>query len=89
MFFRKHTMNDTVFTKSNAQNDFSWITEEEAIRLLAIGKATIRSYRKNGILPYAQIRGKVYYKIEDLNALLDSCYCSIEETNFQTEDDQS
>lgn len=51
-----------------------WIEGQEVILALNISKRTLQSLRDNGTLPYSRINGKFYYKIADLEQLLESNY---------------
>jgi excisionase family DNA binding protein len=54
-----------------------WLTSEEVCHLLAISKRTLQSYRDRGILPYAQIGRKIYYKASDIDDYFDAHYIPI------------
>jgi excisionase family DNA binding protein len=51
-----------------------WLSSEEVCHLLAISKRTLSTYRSRGILPYAQIGRKIYYKASDIDDYLDAHY---------------
>lgn len=51
-----------------------WIEGQEVILALNISKRTLQSLRDAGTLPYSRINGKFYYKIADLEKLLESNY---------------
>ena len=51
-----------------------WLTSEEVCHLLRISKRTLQSYRDRGILPFAQIGRKIYYRASGLDAYLDAHY---------------
>src|SRR5690554_1373377 len=51
-----------------------WIEGQEVILALNISKRTLQSLRDTGTLPYSRINGKFYYKIADLEKLLESNY---------------
>jgi hypothetical protein len=52
----------------------SWIDGQDVILALNISKRTLQSLRDKGILPYSRINGKFYYKVSDLEALLENNY---------------
>ncbi|HEY5124454.1 MAG TPA: helix-turn-helix domain-containing protein [Ignavibacteria bacterium] len=56
------------------QNQSKWISSEEVCHLLLISKRTLQSYRDRGILPFAQIGRKIYYKASDIDEYLDRHY---------------
>lgn len=52
----------------------SWIDGQDVMLALNISKRTLQSFRDKGLLPYSRINGKFYYKVSDLEALLESNY---------------
>lgn len=51
-----------------------WIDGQQVIDALNISKRTLQSLRDNGTLPYSRVNGKFYYKVADLEKLLESNY---------------
>ncbi len=47
-----------------------WLHNGDVCRLLNISKRTLQHYRDTGVLPFAQIGPKCYYKREDVERLL-------------------
>ncbi len=47
-----------------------WLDHQQVCQILGIGKRTLQSYRERGIIPYSQIRHKIFYKPEDVEKLL-------------------
>lgn len=47
-----------------------WLHNGDVCRLLNISKRTLQHYRDMGVLPFAQIGHKCYYKREDVERLL-------------------
>lgn len=47
-----------------------WLDNEDVCRILGVNKRTLHIYRRKGILPYHQMRYKVYYKPQDVQQLL-------------------
>lgn len=47
-----------------------WLHNGDVCRLLNISKRTMQHYRDTGVLPFAQIGHKCYYKREDVERLL-------------------
>ncbi|MFZ2286793.1 MAG: helix-turn-helix domain-containing protein [Bacteroidales bacterium] len=57
------------------QNRISkWFSNSETCDFLGVTARTLQNYRDNGILPYSKIGSKIYYKISDLEGLLNSHY---------------
>ena len=48
-----------------------WLHNGDVCRLLNISKRTLQHYRDTGVLPFAQIGHKCYYKREDVDRLLE------------------
>lgn len=61
--------------KNNTDNNFNkWLNSEEVCHLLMISNRTLQSYRDRGILPFAQIGRKIYYKASDLDDYMEQHY---------------
>lgn len=52
----------------------NWLDIADVCMLLHISKRTLQSYRDNGILPYSQIGGKIYFKASDIQLHLEKHY---------------
>lgn len=52
----------------------AWIDGQDVMLALKISKRTLQTLRDTGILPYSRINGKFYYKVADLEKLLESNY---------------
>lgn len=59
----------------------SWLDNQEVLQLLHISLRTLQTLRTNGTLPYSKIRGKFYYKVSDIEQLLQENYYN---HNFKT-----
>ena len=51
-----------------------WLSSDEVCHLLMISKRTLQSYRDRGILPFAQVGRKIYYKSSDIDVYLEAHY---------------
>ncbi|MGD9928752.1 MAG: helix-turn-helix domain-containing protein [Mangrovibacterium sp.] len=51
-----------------------WIEGQEVMLALNISKRTLQTLRDTGTLPYSRVNGKFYYKVADLEKLLESNY---------------
>lgn len=58
----------------------SWIDGQDVMQALHISKRTLQTFRDSGILHYSRINGKFYYKVEDIEALLESKYTGQQKT---------
>lgn len=52
----------------------SWIDGQDVMQVLHISKRTLQSLRDNSTLPYSRINGKFYYKLSDIESMLESNY---------------
>jgi hypothetical protein len=52
----------------------SWIDNQDVLQILHISKRTLQTFRDNGTLPYSKIKGKFYYKVSDVEQLLQDNY---------------
>ncbi len=52
----------------------TWLDNQDVCEMLHISKRTLQNYRDNGILPYSQIGGKIYYKASDIDKHLENHY---------------
>ena len=51
-----------------------WVNSRRAMTVLKISKRTMQDFRDNGVLPYSKVKGKFFYKAEDLVKLMESNY---------------
>jgi hypothetical protein len=54
----------------NNQDKEQWLGNEDVCNLLQVSPRTLQSYRDNGILPYSQIGRKCYYRVSDVEQLI-------------------
>ena|SRR5690606_18016773 len=52
----------------------TWIDNQDVLQLLHISKRTLQTFRSNGTLSYSKVQGKFYYKVSDIEELLQSNY---------------
>ncbi|WP_418754884.1 helix-turn-helix domain-containing protein [Eubacterium ventriosum] len=52
------------------QDKKQWLGNDDVCGLLQISLRTLQSYRDNGILPYSQIGRKCYYRVSDVEQLI-------------------
>jgi len=52
----------------------SWIDNQDVLQTLHISKRTLQTFRDNGTLPYSKVKGKFYYKVSDIEQLLQDNY---------------
>jgi hypothetical protein len=51
-----------------------WIDGQDVMQTLHISKRTLQSLRDSGTIPYSRINGKFYYKLSDLESLMEKNY---------------
>ena len=51
-----------------------WVDGNEVAKALNVSNRTLQTFRDNGTLPYSRVKGKFYYKVADIEALLESNY---------------
>lgn len=51
-----------------------WIDGQDVMQTIHISKRTLQSLRDSNTLPYSRINGKFYYKLSDLENLMEKNY---------------
>jgi len=64
----KNYEKETLTNKSSMNNN-NWLTGGDVCRILRISTRTLVNYRARGILPFAQISRKIYYKASGTKSL--------------------
>ena len=59
----------------------TWIDGQDVMHTMHISKRTLQTLRDNGTLPYSRINGKFYYKVADIENLLESNYSQSKPTD--------
>ena len=52
----------------------TWIDGQDVLLALNISQRTLQTLRDSGTLPFSRLNGKFYYKVSDLEALLEGNY---------------
>lgn len=52
----------------------TWIDGQDILLALNISQRTLQSLRDSGTLPFSRLNGKFFYKVSDLEAILESNY---------------
>lgn len=52
----------------------TWLDNQDVMQALHISKRTLQTFRSNGTIPYSKIKGKFYYKVADIEQLLQDNY---------------
>jgi hypothetical protein len=53
-------------------NEEKWLDNQEVCLMMNITKRTLQTYKDKGLLPYSRLNRKNYYKLSDVQALLES-----------------
>ena len=59
----------------------TWIDGQDVMQTMHISKRTLQSLRDNGTLNYSRVNGKFYYKVADIEKLLESNYSQSKPTD--------
>ena len=52
----------------------TWLDNTEIMALLKISKRTAQTYRDSGLISFAQVGNKIYYRLSDIETLLNKHY---------------
>ena len=52
----------------------TWLDNQDVCQILRISKRTLQVYREKGLIPFARIKHKIFYKPEDIQRFIDSTY---------------
>ncbi|MBK8349130.1 MAG: helix-turn-helix domain-containing protein [Saprospiraceae bacterium] len=52
----------------------TFVDNQEFIQIMNVSKRTAQSWRDEGIISFSQIGSKIYYRMSDVQALLDKHY---------------
>jgi len=52
----------------------SWIDGQDVMQALHISKRTLQSLRDNNTMPFSRLNGKLYYKLSDIEKMLEANY---------------
>lgn len=50
----------------------NWLTNAEAVEYLGLSRPTLARYRADGTLPYSKVGSSVFYRLSDVEGLLES-----------------
>ena len=52
----------------------SWIDSEQLMSALKISKRNLQTMRESGVLPYSRLSGKYFYRVNDIEEILNKNY---------------
>lgn len=61
-------------TKPTSSNEVVFIDNQEFIDLMKISPRTAQKWRDDGVIAFSQIGNKIYYRMKDVQLLLDKNY---------------
>jgi len=61
---------DRLTRRQNCMNGDELLDTQDLCLLLKTSKRTLQRYRRNGVLPFHYIEGKVYYKLSDIHEFI-------------------
>ncbi|MBU3928564.1 MAG: helix-turn-helix domain-containing protein [Bacteroidetes bacterium] len=61
---------------SNTVDQFSnnWLDGQDVMQMLHISKRTLQNLRDSKTLPFSRVNGKFFYKLSDIESILESNY---------------
>ena len=68
---------------SSNQSPIQWMNNERFCDALGISKRTAQNYRDQGVIPFSMVKGKVYYRITDIDKLMSANYSSNNNRNYK------
>jgi len=60
--------------KQRTEPDQIWYDNQEFLQLMNISKRTAQTWRDEGLISFSQVGSKIYYRMSDVQKLLDSNY---------------
>ena len=67
-------LNKIVSSRQSQYTEDMFIDNDEFQRLMKISSGTATNWREQGLIAFSQINNKIYYKMKDVNKLLDDHY---------------
>lgn len=63
---------NNMLSDTNKQPTKKWLKSYEVQKIMDISTGTIQNLRANGTLPYTKVGGLIYYKLEDIEKVMES-----------------
>jgi hypothetical protein len=61
-------------TKITVNPKYCLLDNADILQLFKISSKTAANWREENILPYSQIKGKIYYRLSDIHKIIDQNY---------------
>lgn len=58
----------------NKESQVTWIDNQEFMQRMHMSKRTAQKFRDSGLISFSQIGNKIYYKLSDVEALMQKHY---------------
>jgi hypothetical protein len=62
------------FFKDKQDPNYIILDNADILQLFKISSKTASNWREEGLLPFSQIKGKIYYKLSDMHKIIDDNY---------------
>ena len=60
-----------MLSDANKQSVKKWLKSNEVKKIMNISTGTLQNLRANGTLPYTKVGGIIYYKLEDIEKVME------------------
>lgn len=67
----------TLSTPKSSSNNLEWADTDQTCKMLNVSPRTLQKYRDEGTIPFSNIGGKKYFKIADIQHILEENYTAI------------
>ena len=62
------------FFKDKQDPNYIILDNADILQLFKISSKTASNWREEGLLPFSQIKGKIYYKLSDMHKIIEDNY---------------
>ena len=70
-------------TKAVENPKYCILDNADILQIFKISSKTAANWREDNILPYSQIKGKIYYRLSDIHKIIDQNYKSIKKKSMK------
>ena len=67
---QKTVTSNSLKNEEGDQNE--WLTNKRVCEMLSVTPKTMQNYRDKGIIPFAKVGSRIFYRRNDINTLLES-----------------
>ena len=76
---------DVLCERHKEKKSIEWLDSQDVCLILNVKPRTLQSYRDRGKLGFSQLEGKIFYRNEDVQKLLDKNKITMSNNKKQTE----